>query len=383
MEYVADTLLVLSLMFFITRPFTVLFHELGHAIPALIFTRQRVTIYLGSHGNPKNSFKITIGLLDVWMRYSFLWKSGLCVPSEPIKGDKALIYIIGGPVASVMIAALAVYGIFFFDLHGSLKLLSVFFLLFAAIDLYINLVPGSTPIILHNGKTAYNDGYAISQLLYAKRYPKEWKKAATLYNSGEYGRAADMFEYFIGRGLHNENTYRWAIYGFLITKRYSKALAMHEAMSSMYTLTINDYTNAANMKIKLGMIAEALDDFTKVAELNPDNNSLSDRAFTLMELKRYEEAIEIFNEVIESDPSFSYAYANRGLAKLKTNDESGAISDIQYALQLKPDDVYGLRNMGIYHLHREEKTEALKLFLKAKSLYADVYLIDELIDRTK
>jgi hypothetical protein len=36
-------------IFIITRFSTVLFHEVGHAIPALVFTKEKVIIYLGSY----------------------------------------------------------------------------------------------------------------------------------------------------------------------------------------------------------------------------------------------------------------------------------------------------------------------------------------------
>ncbi len=46
-------------------PITVLLHELGHAIPALILTRQKVSIYIGSYGDPDKSLHFRIGLLEL------------------------------------------------------------------------------------------------------------------------------------------------------------------------------------------------------------------------------------------------------------------------------------------------------------------------------
>jgi hypothetical protein len=82
MLYFPIILLIFLGLVLITRPVTVLLHELGHAIPAILLTRQKVTIYIGSHGDPKKSLKFKLGLLEGYFRYNpFDWNRGLCVPS--------------------------------------------------------------------------------------------------------------------------------------------------------------------------------------------------------------------------------------------------------------------------------------------------------------
>jgi hypothetical protein len=58
--------LLLGLAFFVT----VALHELGHAIPALLMTRDEVTIYIGSFGNPYSSFHFTTGRLKFCCKYN-------------------------------------------------------------------------------------------------------------------------------------------------------------------------------------------------------------------------------------------------------------------------------------------------------------------------
>ncbi|HVV04311.1 MAG TPA: M50 family metallopeptidase [Puia sp.] len=49
---VLGTLITLLVLAIIVRIFTVLFHELGHAFAALLLTGGKVTIYVGSYGDP-------------------------------------------------------------------------------------------------------------------------------------------------------------------------------------------------------------------------------------------------------------------------------------------------------------------------------------------
>ena len=70
MQYIPGIILGILTLVIITKPFTVLFHELGHAIPAMIMTKEGATIYVGSYGDQKQSFKIHIAGLEIWFRYN-------------------------------------------------------------------------------------------------------------------------------------------------------------------------------------------------------------------------------------------------------------------------------------------------------------------------
>ncbi|SEO00261.1 hypothetical protein SAMN05216436_12835 [bacterium A37T11] len=79
MEYLF-IILILFLVLATTRALTVVIHELGHAVPAIFLTKEKVAIYIGSFGDPNKSLHVNIGLLEVWFKYSpFLWGRGLCV----------------------------------------------------------------------------------------------------------------------------------------------------------------------------------------------------------------------------------------------------------------------------------------------------------------
>ena len=75
MQYLPGIFFGLFLLVVITRPFTVLFHELGHAIPAMLMTKQGATVYVGSYGDKKQSFQLALGGLEIWFRYNpFKWR---------------------------------------------------------------------------------------------------------------------------------------------------------------------------------------------------------------------------------------------------------------------------------------------------------------------
>jgi tetratricopeptide (TPR) repeat protein len=367
----------------ITRPLTTLFHELGHAIPAILLTGKKVTIYVGSHGDPKNSLRINLGLLEIWFKYNFLdWRAGLCIPSaDNISANKKIIYTLCGPIASLVVATLACYYAFTYDWHGVVKLTLIILFCSAIVDLFSNLNPYKHPIVLHNGQVTYNDGYSLLWLFRYKRLPKEYREAVDFYNNQEYEKAAPLFESVLKKGKRLEDIYRLTASSYLMTKDYSKSLVFYEELQNRFSFDADDYVNAGLAKFHTGSKEECFTYYQKALELNPDHSyALNNLGYELTVQGKFEEAIEYLNKAIVVNPAMAYAYNNRGLAKVELGQLDEGLKDIQHSIELDAANSYGYRNLGIYHLKKNEKEEALKLFQKAKELDETTLMIDDLIN---
>jgi tetratricopeptide (TPR) repeat protein len=363
----------------------VLFHELGHAIPVILLTKQKATVYIGSHGDPKRSIKINFGVLAIFFRYNpFAWRLGLCVPSaKSVSINKQIVYTLAGPIASLIIATLACYFTFAYDLHGFLKLFLIVFLGSAFLDLLVNLIPNETPIKLYDGSITYSDGYSLRQLFYYRRLPKEYSEAADLYNEQKFADAAVLFEKIL-TDIKDENIYRLAISSYLQDKNYEKAKTLSEAFASTGKMNSDDLSNIALSYSQLGFHDEALKLYDNSLQLNPDNKySLNNKGYTLNLMDKFEEAISLFDKAIELDKDFAYSYNNRGLAKIKLGWTEEGLEDINRSFELEPNNSYGYRNLGIYHFDKGEFDEAIRLFTKAKELDSSTHMIDELLTDTK
>jgi len=386
MQYFPIFLLILIGLVLITRPLTVLFHELGHAIPAIVLTRRRVTIYIGSHGDPKRSLKINLGLLVIFFRYNpFAWRLGLCVPSaKTISINKQIIYTLAGPMASLIIGCIASYYTFAYDLHGFLKLFLIVFLGSAFFDLLVNLIPNETPVKLYDGTITYNDGYSLKQLFYYKRLPKGYSKAADLFNQQRYADAAILFEKVLSDKVKDENIYRLAISSYLQDKNYKKAKELSDAFALTGKMNSDDLSNIALSYSQLGLHAQAMDLYDRSLAQNPDNKySLNNKGYTLNLMSKFKEAISLFDRVIDIDKEFAHSYNNRGLSKIKLGFVEEGLQDINRSLELDPKNSYSYMHLGIYHFDKGEFDEALQLFTKAKELDNITYGIDDLINDSK
>jgi hypothetical protein len=158
--------LLLGLAFFVT----VTLHELGHAIPALLMTRDEVTIYIGSFGSPYNSFHFTIGRLEFYCKYNpLLWYRGCCQCSQHyLSIDQRIWFVAGGPIASIfetvgtwlLISNLQQEG-FFRIVFGSIFVISL------GATAY-SLFPNPAPRYTSSGYTVYSDSYQIFRLIRMK-----------------------------------------------------------------------------------------------------------------------------------------------------------------------------------------------------------------------
>jgi tetratricopeptide (TPR) repeat protein len=386
MEYFVVIFICIVLFVLITRPFTVLLHELGHAIPAIIMTKQPVSIYVGSYGDPKNSLHFRVGLLGIWLKYNpFLWRLGQCVPSaKQISTNKKIIYTLTGPLTSFVFALVACYFTFAYGFHGYVKLILVIFLGSAILDLFVNLIPRAEPVRLYNGSLSYNDGYQLKKLFYYKIFSKEYEQAVELYTQQKFGEAALAFKNLLKIGLKYEDVYRLAINSFFQVKNYTQVKVISERFIIQGNMNSDDFGILAISYSQIGEHDNALELYDKSLELNPNNiYSLSNKGFTMNLLNKFEEAIPLFDKAIELDKAFAYSYNNRGLSKIKIGKTEEGLEDINYSFKLDEYDSYGYRNLGIHHLDKGDYSKALDLFRKAKELDGNTHMIDDLISNAE
>jgi tetratricopeptide (TPR) repeat protein len=369
----------------LTWPFTILFHELGHAIPSLLFCKGKVRICLGSMGNFKKGFKLNFGRLEIYIRPLYVFKGGICFSdTSKISINKKIIRVAGGPFATLLCIFIS---FLFFYLFPFNKITSLFFLGFAITSLavFLNVISISNKRIrVENGNYIYNDLTTIRNLFSEKKYPEKYKVAATFYNDKKFREAGLHFKQLIDHNLKNENIYSLAITSFMETKEYETALEIAEDFEKHYPKESAFRAYSAHIYGRLNNYEKALEGFQKSLLIEPENLNLHvNRGYCLLKLKRYQESITEFEKVIATEKTNSYAYTNMGLAKYMSGKKEEGIENLEHAIHLHDKDSYANLNLGIIKLIQNKKEEALDFFLKAKECNPETHLVDNYISQAK
>jgi hypothetical protein len=149
-------------------PILTIIHELGHALPALIFTHNKVTINIGNSNFNKqinlNRLSININgyksLMDVSYGY---------VNWEPIDNRfKLIIMILGGPVTSLLVSVLLFVYLMKVRLPYFLMISFNALFIFSVIQFLITILPIKYNYKPYIGNTS--DGYKILQCLKKSDY---------------------------------------------------------------------------------------------------------------------------------------------------------------------------------------------------------------------
>ena len=162
------------------------------------------------------------------------------------------------------------------------------------------------------------------------------------------------------------------------------------------------YKERGDLRAELGLYNEAIDDYKKALELNPNyneakqalkrtendldihnfinNNSLIendsgkdsgyyfDKAYKFYEEGKYKESIVYYSKTIELDPNNSTAYNNRGVAKYCLGQYEEAIKDYDKAIEIDPNYRNAYNNRGLAKKNLGQYKDALKDYKKALEL---------------
>jgi tetratricopeptide (TPR) repeat protein len=131
-----------------------------------------------------------------------------------------------------------------------------------------------------------------------------------------------------------------------------------------------------------GMLAKAAEEFRIVANLTGNFMSFFNLGYILVELERYEEALEVFGRCLSFDSHDSATHFELALIHYARGDYHAALDQLQQPLQTHPDDWETYNLMGKCYLGLRSYDEAMSAFgrslLLANSPQAQVELLDNI-----
>jgi tetratricopeptide (TPR) repeat protein len=124
--------------------------------------------------------------------------------------------------------------------------------------------------------------------------------------------------------------------------------------------------NLGTYLIQSGDVLQGLSLIEKATVISPKNvNALNTQANALKALKRYQEALDVYDLALQLKPDFASAWANRGNVLRDFTRFDEALQSYNQALVLVPDDVHFLNLRGMLYKNLHRLDEALSDFKRA------------------
>ena len=107
-----------------------------------------------------------------------------------------------------------------------------------------------------------------------------------------------------------------------------------------------------------------------------DDFLLTYMGYAFIEKKEYHAAIDIFTKAIDKSPHLDQPYNNRGYCHLLLGDTDAAYPDLCKAWEINEGNSFNYRNLGIYHLLKNELPKALEFLEHAELLDPGTWTIN-------
>ncbi len=363
------------------RSITTFFHELGHAIPSLLFTDDRVDVYVGSYGDISKSWQLDIGRLRLYLTYKVWgWDLGMCVSKGAEYYLQQMIIVLAGPLMSLGTAAVLLYSLISIDSTPLTKGLILVFFLSTIWDFFVNIIPSKNPIQLHDGRTTYNDGAQLRRLWQEQNMPDVYFEGLKAKAAEDFEQASAYFEETIELIGPKRVLKEQLLSSLMSAGKYEKALEFFIAQYGNSRLNPGQHLLIGDLYMKGQQYENALKAYSAYLYIvYSDDLVICKKGLALLYLGEFNLAISEFDIAIRINEESALAYAYRGRAYLAMRLWRKAEEDIEKAVSLDANLPEAYLFRGMYQEEMKEFSEALKSYTRAKALGVDYHGIDFLI----
>lgn len=291
----------------LSRPFTTLVHELGHALPALVFTKKEVTIYIGSYGSLEKSYPFQLGRLSIFFTPKFVHlQQGLCSHQGAATIGQSILIVLGGPVFSLLLGLFFSWLILFYKDQQIIAFVMGIFLVSGIFDFINNIIPSKDPLIMHDGRTTHNDGYQLQQLLKTSKYPASYFEAIEALNNNQFDlgikKLLETAETGVSSGPLYQDIMQLLTHPDHIESELWSAISFHEKYSHQFPLDSSDFVIAGNLYQKVDHDLKAISHYSKAVDINYKNaEALFQRAKLFHKLGYNNRSISDLQKIISID----------------------------------------------------------------------------------
>lgn len=304
------------------RVLSTLLHELGHALPALYYTKEHVSIYLGGNVCTNKTIVLKLKRLIVYINYrDLVYRGGLCVHEGLLGRRQNIVVLFSGVLLTLVVALLSFFIFTNYVNNLYIQIFSFLLCISALIDVFYNLIPSSIPIKLEDGTITFNDGYQIKNLL----FKRSLNDVLNLFNTKQYHKALQILERFKAQDYSSDAIYKIQTLCYFQLDRWDRLIEWIPANEERMSLDEDEYKILTYAYSQKGLFNEALDNSNKGLQFFPFSASLKYYSIlSMFNLKQFENVIEKCDEIGLENEFEANLYALKGVSLLELDkaDES-------------------------------------------------------------
>ncbi len=358
------------LLVMVLRSFTTLFHEMGHAIPALIFSKDKVQVYIGTYGDTEHGATISLGRLDIFYKFNFLaWNIGMCKHQGQTNAWRNFLIIVGGPIASLLIAIPLLFFLPQAQANPILHFAIIVFVGAAMLDLVSNLFPYGSQMHTDSGKSIYNDGMQLLSLWKRGSLPTVYFQMEKLIAEKNFVDAIEKGKPIVTGDKTKPEVYDLMVQALREEKEYEDIITAIKLKSQFYELKPTDYHMMGVANTKLNRFDEALKFLNQACYKEYTNGlMLKDRGYLHLQRSDAMAALDDFNAALHFNGSLLDAVVYRALAMIRLEEPGEAIVDLKQVVELEPEYALAWFYLGQAYEASKEDDLAFDAYTKAKEL---------------
>ena len=319
---------------------TVLIHELGHAFPSLLFTKDPVWVFVGTSNPNDKTAGFRLGRLNLSFVPLFMpVDAGVCYHTPAKKWLHRVIIVLGGTLFTFLSASVFMWWVYSNGMSDIWKFNAIFFLGLSGLQLVTNLYPRVIYESGDGGKAHVTDGQHFLLLLREKFGAKDYQELYRLHTEGKNEEAIKYLSewrkdnkvtrrmYDLGKEVYNGN------------KQWLEVLSLTDdfAGTDFSLLKRDDYEAIGNAYFETDAFRNALRCFEKVHFFDPFNPaSFKKIAKTYHALGNLREAEVAYNNALEIFPNDAIAHIQMSFVKQGMRKVEDAHEHFARAIELNP-----------------------------------------------
>jgi len=319
---------------------TVLIHELGHAFPSLLFTKDPVWVFVGTSNPNDRTSGIRIGRLNLSFVPLFIpVDAGVCYHSPAQKWLHKVIIVLGGTLFTFISASIFMWWVYANEMSDFWKFNAIFFLGLSALQLVTNLYPRVIYESGDGGKAHVTDGQHFLLLLREKFGAKEYQELYKLHSEGKKSEATKYLTDWRKENKVNRRMYDLGKEVYSEDKQWLEILFLTDdfANSDLSRLKRDDYEMIGNAYFETDAFQNALRCFEKVQFFDPFNpEPFKNIARTYQAMGNLRDAEIAYNNALEIFPTDAIAHIKMSFVKRGMRKIEEAHSHFAEAIDLNP-----------------------------------------------